>query len=210
MRGEEFAMKLYYSPGACSLAAHIVADEADLRLQLEKVDLKAHKTENGQDYYTVNPKGYVPTIQLDDGSTLTENIAVLNYLADRTGHKLFTPEPGSMEHYRLEEWLGFITTELHKSFAPFFQNGSELEKRRAREKIFKRLAHANEALGANRFLMGSRMTVADAYLFVMLTWARKVELDFSRFSNLTGFFQRMSERPSVQRALREEGLPLAA
>jgi glutathione S-transferase len=203
-------MKLYYSPGACSLAAHIVADEADLRLQLEKVDLKSHKTENGQDYYTVNPKGYVPTIQLDDGSTLTENVAVLNYLADHTGHKLYTPEAGSMEHYRLEEWLGFITTELHKSFAPFFQNGSELEKRRAREKILKRFAYVNHALKNECFLMGNRMTVADAYLFVMLTWAKKSKLDLSRFSNLNAFFQRMSEKPSVQRALKEEGLPLAA
>ncbi|HEX3944432.1 MAG TPA: glutathione transferase GstA [Rhizomicrobium sp.] len=203
-------MKLYYSPGACSLAAHIVADEADLRLQLEKVDLKSHKTENGQDYYTVNPKGYVPTIQLDDGSTLTENVAVLNYLADHTGHKLYTPEPGSMEHYRLEEWLGFITTEVHKSFAPFFQNGSEREKRRAREKILKRFGYVNDALKNGRFLMGDRLTVADAYLFVMLTWAKKVEFNLSRFSNLNAFFQRMSERPSVQRALKEEGLPLAA
>lgn len=203
-------MKLYYSPGACSLAAHIVADEADLRLQLEKVDLKSHKTENGQDYYNVNPKGYVPAIQLDDGSTLTENVAVLNYLADHTGHKLFTPEPGSIEHYRLEEWLGFITTELHKSFAPFFQNGSELEKRKAKDKILKRLAYVNEQLKGERFLMGERMTVADAYLFVMLTWAKKVEFDLSRFSSLNAFFRRMSERPSVQRALREEGLPLAA
>src|ERR1043166_8402689 len=109
-------MKLYYAPGACSLAAHIVADEADLRLQLEKVDLKSHTTENGQDYYAVNPKGYVPAIQLDDGSMLTENIAVLNYLADKTAHKLYTPAPGTMEHYHLEEWLGFITSELHRSF----------------------------------------------------------------------------------------------
>lgn len=203
-------MKLYYSPGACSLAAHIVADAAGLRLQLEKVDLKSHKTENGQDYYSVNPKGYVPTIQLDDGSTLTENVAVLNYLADHTGHKLYTPESGSMEHYRLEEWLGFITTELHKSFAPFFQNGSELEKRRAREKILKRFAYVSHALKSDCFLMGNRMTVADAYLFVMLAWAKKSELNLSGFSNLNAFFQRMSERASVRRALKEEGLPLAA
>jgi glutathione S-transferase len=203
-------MKLYYSPGACSLAAHIVADEADLRLQLEKVDLKSHKTENGKDYYAVNPKGYVPTIQLDDGTTITENVAVLNYLADHTGHKLYTPEPGSIEHYRLEEWLGFITTELHKSFAPFFQNGSELEKRKAKDKVLKRLTYVNDQLKGNRFLMGERMTVADAYLFVMLTWAKKVEFDLSRFPNLNAFFQRTSDRPSVQRALKEEGMPLAA
>jgi glutathione S-transferase len=201
-------MKLYYSPGACSLAAHIVVDEAELPLQLEKVDLRSHKTENGQDYYRINPKGYVPTIQLDDGSTLTENIAVLNYLADQTAHKLFTPEPGSMEHYRLEEWLGFITTELHKSFGPFFQGGTESEKRKAKEKILKRLAYADEHLDGGAFLMGDRMTVADAYLFVMLTWAKKQKFDLGRFANLNAFFERMSQRPSVQRALREEGLPL--
>ena len=203
-------MKLYYSPGACSLAAHIVADEADLRLQLEKVDLKSHRTENGQDYYKVNPKGYVPAIQLDDGSTLTENVAVLNYLADHTGRKLFTPESGSMEHYRLEEWLGFITTELHKSFAPFFQGGTIEEKRKAKEKIGKRLAYVDGQLAGKPFLMGEQMTVADAYLFVMLTWAKKNDFDLSRYPNLSAFFARMSRRPSVQRALKEEDLPLAA
>jgi glutathione S-transferase len=203
-------MKLYYSPGACSLAAHIVADEANLRLQLEKVDLKSHKTENGQDYYRINPKGYVPAIQLDDGSTLTENMAVLNYLADHTAQSLYTPPPGNMDHYRLEEWLGFISSELHKSFGPFFQGGGEPEKRKAKEKILKRLAYADEQLKAKPFLMGNRMTVADAYLFVMLTWAKKQKFDLERLSNLRAFFARMSERPSVQRALKEEGLPLAA
>lgn len=203
-------MKLYYSPGACSLAAHIVADEAELPLQLEKVDLKSHKTENGQDYYRINPKGYVPTIQLDDGTALTENIAVLSYLSDHTGHKLFTPEPTSIEHYRLQEWLGFISSELHKSFGPFFQGGTESEKRKAKEKIVKRFAYADEHFAGQLFLMGDRMTVADAYLFVMLTWAKKQKFDLSRFGNLNRFFERMSERPSVQRALREEGLPIAA
>jgi glutathione S-transferase len=205
-------MKLYYAPGACSLAAHIVADEADVRLQLEKVDLKSHKTENGQDYYAINPKGYVPTIQLDDGSTLTENVAVLNYMADRTGDKLYTPRPHTMEHYRLEEWLGFITTELHKSFAPFFTGGDEDEKRTAKEKILTRFKYVDEKLEDKQFLMGDRMTVADAYLFVMLTWARKNNISIDRCSNLRAFFERMSHRDGVQRAMKEEGLqlPLAA
>jgi glutathione S-transferase len=205
-------MKLYYAPGACSLAAHIVADEADVRLQLEKVDLKSHKTENGQDYYAINPKGYVPTIQLDDGSTLTENVAVLNYMADRTGDKLYTPRPHTMEHYRLEEWLGFITTELHKSFSPFFTGGDEDEKRTAKEKILTRFKYVDEKLEDKQFLMGDRMTVADAYLFVMLTWARKNNISIDRCSNLRAFFERMSRRDGVQRAMKEEGLqlPLAA
>ena len=202
-------MKLYYSPGACSLAAHIVADEADLRLQLEKVDLNTHTTENGLDYYRVNPKGYVPAIQLDDGSTLTENVAVLNYLADRTGNTLFAPKPGTMEHYRLEEWLGFINAELHKSFAPFF-HGAAIERIRAKQGILERFGYVNEALKGRKYLMGDRMTVADAYLFVILTWARKNNFDFARFPHLSAFFDRMLARDAVQRALREEGLPLAA
>jgi glutathione S-transferase len=199
-------MKLYYSPGACSLAAHIVAEEAELGLQLEKVDLKSHKTEKGEDYYGVNPKGYVPTIQLDDGSTLTENIAVLNYLADHTADKLFTPEPRSMERYRLEEWLGFVTTEVHKSFGPFFQGGSDAEKAKAKEKILKRFGYADQQLSGKSFLMGERMTVADAYLFVMLLWAKRVEFELAPFANLSAFFERMSQRRAVQRALKEEGL----
>jgi glutathione S-transferase len=203
-------MKLYYSPGACSLAAHIVANEADMPLQLEKVDLKSHQTENGQDYYGVNPKGYVPALQLDDGSTLTENIAVLNYLADHTADKLLTPQHGSMPRYRMYEWLGFITTELHKSFGPFFQGGSDTEKQKAKEKILKRLAYADEQLAGKPFLLGERMSVADAYLFVMLLWAKKLEFDLAAFSNLSPFFARMGERPAVQRALKEEGLPAAA
>ena len=203
-------MRLFYSPGACSLAAHIVADEANMRLQLEKVDLKSHKTENGQDYYKVNPKGYVPAIQLDDGSMLTENIAVLNYLADHTGKALYTPEAGSMEHYRMEEWLGFITTELHKSFGPFFHNGSDIEKMNAKKHVAERLAYVDKQLAGKRFLMGDRMTVADAYLFVMLIWAKKQKFDLKRLANLSAFFLRMAERDSVKRAFKEEGLSLAA
>jgi glutathione S-transferase len=203
-------MKLYYAPGACSLAAHIIADEADLLLQLEKVDLKSHRTENGQNYYDVNPNGYVPAIQLDDGATLTENIAILNYLADHTRHKLFSPAPDSIEHYRLEEWLGFITTELHKSFGPFFHDGSDIEKMKAKKHLFERLSFVDDQLAGKQFLMGDRMTVADAYLFVMLTWAKKLKFDLARFPNLGGFFARMAQRESVQRAFKEEGLPLAA
>jgi glutathione S-transferase len=203
-------MKLYYAPGACSLAAHIVADEADLRLQLEKVDLKSHTTENGQDYYSINPKGYVPAIQLDDGSMLTENIAVLNYLADKMAHKLHTPAAGTMEHYHLEEWLGFINSELHKSFAPLFHEAPDEAKREAKEKILQRLAYVDKQLGDKPFLMGECFTVADAYLYVMLTWARKMKLDLSRYKRLTACFARMSRRDSVKRAFKEEGLLLAA
>jgi glutathione S-transferase len=203
-------MKLYYSPGACSLAAHIIADEANLRLQLERVDLRLHRTENGQDYYGINPKGYVPTIQLDDGNTLTENMAILNYLADRTANKLFTPKPGTLEHYRLEEWLGFISSELHKSFAPLFHNGTFEEKRKAKERLVEHFAYAAMQLDDQPFLMGEHMTVADPYFFVMLTWAKKLNLNLKRYTNLERFYARFSARPAVKRAMREEGLPLAA
>lgn len=203
-------MKLYFSPGACSLAAHIVADEADLTLQLEKVDLKSHKTENGQDYYAVNPKGYVPAMQLDNGAMLTENIAVLNYLADHTGQKLFSPAPDSIEHYRLEEWLGFINSELHKSFGPLFHGASDIEKMNAKKHILERFGYVDKELAGKQFLMGNRMTVADAYLFVMLTWAKKEKFDLKRLANLSNFFARMAQRDSVRRAFKEEGLPLAA
>lgn len=200
-------MKLYYSPGACSLAAHIVAREAGLPLDLAKVDLKEHRTEGGGDYCDVNPKGYVPALELDSGGALTENIAVLNYLADRSGEKLFTPKHGSMERYRLEEWLAFVSTEIHKSFAPLFQGGSDDEKRKAKEKILKRLGYVESRLAGQDYLMGSEMSVADAYLYVMLTWAKKMHLDIAGFSRLNAFFARMSERSGVRRALAEEGLP---
>lgn len=196
-------MKLYYSPGACSLAAHIAGEEAHLGLQLERVDLKTHKTADGRDYYTVNPKGYVPALQLDEGGVLTENIAILNYLADRGAERLHTPPHGSLERHRLEEWLAFISTELHKSFAPLFQGGSDDEKHKAKEKILRRLGHVEQQL-TGPFLMGDGMTVADAYLFVVLTWAGKMRLDLSRYPRLQAFQARMKERQSVQRALNEE------
>ena len=199
-------MKLYYSPGACSLAAHIVAREADVPLALAKVDLKEHKVEGGSNYYDVNPKGYVPALEVDGGGVLTENIAILNYLADHTGDKLFTPKHGSMERYRLEEWLAFISTEIHKSFSPLFQGAGEDERRKSKEKILKRFGHVESRLAGQDYLMGSRMSVADAYLYVMLAWAKKMHLDISSFPNLTAFFARMSERKGVKRALDEEGL----
>jgi glutathione S-transferase len=199
-------MKLYYSPGACSLAAHIVAREAGLPLDLVKVDLKEHKTEGGANYYDVNPKGYVPALEVDGGGVLTENVAILNYLADHTDDKLFTPKHGSMERYRLEEWLGFITTEIHKSFTPLFQGAGEEERRKSKEKIDKRLGYVESRLAGQDYLMGSEMSVADAYLYVMLTWAKKMHLDTSSFPNLTAFFTRMSERSGVKHALEAEGL----
>lgn len=194
-------MKLYYSPGACSLAAHIVAIEGGLDLSLEKVDLKTHRTEAGVNFMTINAKDYVPALELEDGALLTENTAVLPYLGDRTG---LMPSDG-MARYRALEWLGYITSELHKAFAPLFHGGSEHEKTEAREQILLRLGFIEDKLSGD-WLMGDKFTVADAYLFVILRWARTLHLDLSSLPHLLAFKARMEARPGVQQALQEEGL----
>jgi glutathione S-transferase len=191
-------MKLYYSPGACSLAGHIVAAEGGLALELEKVDLKTHTTEGGEDFYAINPKGYVPTLKLDDGSILTENAAVLPFLGDKTGAM---PKSGGMDRYHTMEWIGFISSELHKSFAPLFQGADD----EAKEKILGRLKLTEGKLSGD-FLMSGKFSPPDAYLFVMLTWCEKMGIDVSALPHLTAFQARMAARPGVQKALKEEGL----
>jgi len=193
-------MKLYYSPGACSLAAHIVATEGGLKLALDKVNLKEHNTESGQDFYGINPKGYVPALMLENGELLTENVALLTYLGDKAG---MTPD--GEKRYRLLEWLAFITSEVHKSFSPLFRNPSPEVAQAAREKILNRLGFINERLdGAH--LMGASFTPADAYLYVMLRWAENMKIDISGLAHLDGFKARMAARPSVCAALTAEGL----
>jgi glutathione S-transferase len=199
-------MKLYYSPGACSLAAHIVAEEEDLGLELEQVDLKAHKTESGADYYEINPKGYVPALKLDDGKLLTENVAILQYLGDREPEDGLTPPPDSNDRYQLQEWLGYITGELHKSFAPLFKGGDDEAKIEAKENISKRLKFADDKLALHPYLMGAAFSVADAYLFVMLTWCDDVGIDTEKFAHLAKFKDAVAKRDGVKRAMRAEGL----
>jgi glutathione S-transferase len=203
-------MKLYFAPGACSLSPHIVALEAGIPLELEEVDLKAHKTKRGEDYYAVNPKGYVPALRLDDGSVLTEGPAIVQYLADKKPDSRLAPPNGTVERYRLMAWLTFIGTEIHKSFAPLFQGGSEDEKARAKEKIAKRFAYVDKELAGQDFLTGDTFGVADAYFFVMLTWAQKMGIDFAALANVSAFFKRVSKRPAVQDALKSEGVQLKA
>ena len=200
-------MKLYYSPGACSLAAHITSEEKNLGLELEKVDLKAHKTEKGEDFTAINPKGYVPALRLNDGSLLTENVAILLFLADQAPASGFTPVAPAMARYRLLEWLAYITSELHKSFGPIFHGAAEDVKKQARAQITKRLAYADTQLVGKPFLMGEQFTVADAYLFVMLRWCEASKVDLSPFANITAFKSRITARPKVQAALKAEGLP---
>jgi glutathione S-transferase len=193
-------MKLFYAPGACSLASHIVASEGGISLALDKVDLKEHRTESGADFYGINPKGYVPALQLDDGSILTENVALLMYLGDKAG---LTHQ--GIERYRLLEWLAFITSEIHKSFSPLFQKSPDDIVAAAKAKILKRLAFVEQRF-AGDYLMGHGFCPADAYLYVMLRWCAKMDVNMASLAKLTAFKARMEKRPGVSAALAAEGI----
>jgi glutathione S-transferase len=199
-------MKLYYSPGACSLSPHIVAEEADIHLDLEKVDLKTHKTEKGEDFYAVNPKGYVPALRLDNGMVLTEGPAIVQYLADQKPGSHLAPENGTFERYKLQEWLTFINSEIHKNFGPLFGAASDEVKADSKAKIAKRFEYVNKELVGKDFLLGANFTAADAYLFVMLTWANHLKIDLAPYSNLHVFFAKVFARPKVHAAMKAEGL----
>ncbi len=196
-------MKLYYAPGACSLADHIALIESNAAYELEKVDLKTRQTENGEDYLTINPKGYVPALRLDDGELLTENIAILSYVATHSGTLM---PPDGMAHWRVLETTAFISTELHKSFKPLLTPGSsDDEKDRAKETLTKRFDLVEQRLGNRAFIVGEELTIADCYLFVMLMWAKeKVGLTIPR--HLTAYYETFKRRPSIVRAFHEEGL----
>jgi glutathione S-transferase len=199
-------MKLYYSPGACSLSPHIVAEEAGIALELVRVDLKAHKTESGEDFYSVNPKGYVPALKLDDGELLTEGPAVVQYLADRNPALNLFPKEGTIARYHAIEWLAFINSELHKTFGPLF--GGQLSpdaQKETKAKIVKRFEYVESRLSGD-YLMGNTFTAPDAYMFVMLNWARHMHLDLTGTPKLTAYFTRIGARPKVQAALKAEGL----
>jgi glutathione S-transferase len=202
------SMKLYYSPAACSLAAHIAAKEGGLALDLVRVDLKTHRTEHGDDYRRLNPKGYVPALELDDGSLLTENVAILPYLADQSPEADLAPPPQTMARTRLLEWLAFLATELHKAFGPIFHHGDDALKAEARETIEKWLAYVAARLADRDFLMGAHFSVADAYLFVMLRWLDLAQIPLSRFPVLVPYHARIAARPAVQAAMKEERLKL--
>lgn len=198
-------MKLYFAPGACSLSPHIVLREAGLPFQLEKVDLRSKQTASGTDYRTVNPKGSVPALALDDGQVLTEGPTVVQYLADLVPEKQLAPAAGSMERYRLMEWLNFISTELHKGFSPLFNPAMPQEaKQLTMERLLSRLDYLETRLGGDGFLLGAQFTVADAYLFVILRWGRAFEIDLARWPGIEAYFKRVEQRPAVQAALAAE------
>lgn len=200
-------MKLYYAPGACSLSPHIVAREAGIDIQLEKVDTKSHTYGAGGDFYKVNPKGYVPTLEIKAGEVLTEGPAIVQYLGDQKPGSGIVPAAGSMERYRVQEMLGFINSELHKTYSPLFNPNTKPEQAEERkEYLKKRYKYVEEQLAGKEYLVGNKFTAADAYLFTVTNWAQYVKLDLSGFANLQAFQKRVAARPAVQQAMKEEGL----
>jgi glutathione S-transferase len=197
-------MKLYYSPGACSLSPHIALKESGLAFEAVPVSLKDHTLKDGSDYRRINPKGYVPLLQLDSGETLTEGPAIVQYIADQVPAKQLAPANGTMARYRLQEWLNFISTEVHKSFSPLFQDSSDEIKAPWRAKLAKRLAWVDAQLADRPFLMGDAFSVADGYLFTVCGWSKKVGVDMGTLSHLNAFLARVGERPAVQAALKDE------
>lgn len=199
-------MKLYYSPGACSLSPHIVAREAGIPLELVKVDLAKHKTEKGGDYYAINPRGYVPLLELDDGARLLEGQVLVQFLADKAPASGLLPPAGTMERVRVQEWLAHIATELHKQFHWLFHGGPPEIQKAQREKIAERLSELNRHLASRPYLAGERFTVADAYAFTIINWCGNVNIDLAPYPNLNAFMARVAARPKVQEALKAEGL----
>ncbi len=195
-------MKLYFSPGACSLSPHIVLRELGLPFETVQVDLKTKRTSDGSDFWKINPKGYVPTLQLDDGSILTEGPAIVQYLADLRPASGLVPANGSFARYRLQEWLNFISTELHKQFSPLFNPATpEPVKQAQQERLAMRFGEIVAAMGGAPWLMGDAFTVADAYLYTVLTWAAYVGVDLAPFPALQTYMQRVEARPAVQATL---------
>jgi len=200
-------MKLYSMTGACSLASNIALREAGLKFEIAKVDRKTRIASDGVDYREINPKGYVPALKLDDGQILTENDAVLQYIADRNPAAQLAPPQGSFERYRLVEWLSFISTELHKSFTPMFRAEAPAEaKAYAGKVVAGRLDYLEKALGHRTFLMGEHFTVADAYLYVVLGWGAGVDIQLARWPQLQRFHERVGARPHVIEARKSDGL----
>jgi len=199
-------MKLYYSPGACSLAVHIVLREAQYKFDLERVDLAAKKTETGEDYLVVNGKGYVPALRLDDGSVLTEVGVILQYLADEKPRRNLAPKPRTPERYKLMEWINFTSSEIHKGISDFFNPKMTPEWREAKlERLGRRLTYLDKALGSNEHIMGE-FSVADAYLYTVLRWTGIHQIDLSSWPNIKAYMERVAARPAVKKAMKAEGL----
>jgi glutathione S-transferase len=200
-------MKLYYSPGACSLSPHIVLREAGLAFEPVKAPTKTHQLDDGTDYYSINPLGYVPLLELDDGTRLTEGPAIVQYIADQVPTKNLAPANGTLARYRLQSLLNFVGTELHKGFSPLFNPATpDAYKAIAREKLISRYQWVDEQLAGKEFFAGEHFSVVDAYLFTVTGWANHVGVDLSAYANVAAFMARVGARPAVQEALKAEGL----
>lgn len=199
-------MHLYYGPGSCALSPHIVAREANLPVGLVRVDISTHMTENGEDYYAINPKGAVPALALDSGEILTEGVAIVQYLADQAPVSVM-PERGSLAYYRVLEWLTYISSEFHKSFGPVFRsNLPEEERAYAIQKIAQRFAYIDGALAGKQYLVNDTFSVADAYCYTILRWAKFADIKTEDYPNVQQFMDRMHARQAVQTALKDQGI----
>lgn len=200
-------MKLYFSPGACSLSPHIILREAGLPFELVRVDLRSKRLPDGSAFTDKNPKGYVPALELDDGQVLTEGPAIVQFIADQKPESKLAPSWHSLDRYRLQEWLNFIATEIHKTFSPLFgPNTSEEQKQACRERIGQRFAFVDGQLAGRSYLLGDIFGAADAYLYVTLRWAQHLGIDFTHQAALHAYFERISARPMVKEAIEAEGL----
>ena len=204
-------MKLYYSPGACSFSPHIVLREANAPFELVKTDLKAKTTDTGKDFWSVNRAGYVPALELDDGTIVTEGPVILQYIADNLGGKNLAPANGTMERYELQSWLNFIGTELHKGFSPLFNpNVTGDGKAALTDRLLARIGVLDKHLADKPYIMGQEFMLPDAYAYTVLSWAPRLKIDLSQFKNIRPYLERISSRPSVQAAKEAEASTKAA
>ncbi len=198
-------MKLYYNPAVCSLSPHIALREAGIPFELVKVDIRAHTVADGSDYYKINPKGYVPVLQLDNGELLTEGLAIVEYIADLKPEANIAPPHGTMARHRMREWLAFISTEIHKGFGPLFnRNLPDDQKQATREKLGSRLTWVEQQLQGKTYLLGDQFSVADGYLFTVLGWGKWTGVEIAQWPGLVAFCERVGARPKVQEAIAAE------
>ena len=200
-------MQLYFAPGACSLASHITLREAGIPFDLKRADTKTKKLSDGSDYFAVNPKGAVPALRLDDGQVLTEGVAIMQYIADQKPDSKLVPKNGTIERYRVQEWLNYITSEVHKGFSPLWNPTAHAEvKSYALANLEKKLDWTNQQLAGKQYLTGDTFTIADAYLYTVINWTYFLNIDLGRWPALKEYHARVAARPKVQEALEAEGL----
>ena len=199
-------MQLYFSPGACSLASHITAREAGVNVDLKRADTKTKKLEDGADYFAINSKGAVPALKLDNGQVLTEGVVIMQYLADQKPESNLVPKAGTLERYRVQEWLNYVTSEIHKTFSPLWGDNDPAVKAYAQKNLEKKFDWLEKQLAGKKYLTGDTFTVADAYLFTVLRWSGRIKLDLSPYTNVTAYMDRVQARPKVQEAMKAEGL----